>query len=68
MNALYLLYLHWYIVHYYTIVVHCYSHSWLVRYFFGKSALRFVSALKYVSLSPARCHEKDEKTFISGKS
>ena len=45
--------------------------SWFLRYFFGKSALsalKFFSAFKCVSLSPARFREKNEKTFISGKS
>ena len=47
---------------------YCNYHSWFVRYFIGKSALRLFSALKCVRLSPTRLHEKNEKKFISGKS
>ena len=41
--------------------IRTFNHSWLVRYFFGKSALRFFSAFKCVSPNHARFHEKNEK-------
>ena len=59
-----------FIVHDTLHLMQCIMHNWFVRYFFGKSALsalRFFSAFKCVSLSPTRFHEKNEKTFISGK-